>query len=144
MATITKIEDVFAWQRARELSKAIIAATGKGTFARDRALKDQILRASSSIMDNIAEGLGRSGNKEFRQALAQAKGSVLEVKSQLYTACDRNHISATERQRMLVLAESAEQLIGGFIRYLNRCELAGSKFRPDFGVPSDRTDKPKT
>lgn len=80
-------------------------------------------------MDNIAEGFGRSGTKEFRQALAQAKGSVHEVKSQVYTAFDRDHISVADRKKLVGLVEITEKLIGGFIRYLNRCDLTGTKFK---------------
>jgi four helix bundle protein len=88
MANISKFEEIEAWCKARLLTKEIYAATSQGEFAHDFALRDQIRRASVSIMSNIAEGFERGGNKEFRQFLFMAKGSAGEVRSQLYIALD--------------------------------------------------------
>ena len=90
MATFKTFEEIDAWKKARELTKRVCAVTGVGTFARDFSLKDQIRRASVSIMSNIAEGFDRGGTGEFVQFLAIAKGSAAEVKSQLYVALDQN------------------------------------------------------
>ena len=65
MAKFTKFEDIQAWQHARELSKNIYKITNLDKFRNDYALIRQIRRSSGSIMDNIAEGFGRGGNKEF-------------------------------------------------------------------------------
>jgi hypothetical protein len=59
MATIKTFEDIEAWRKARELSRDIFEQTLKETFAKDYSLKDQVNRASGSIMDNIAEGSER-------------------------------------------------------------------------------------
>ncbi len=58
-------EDLIVWQRAKELTKLIYSSTNNGAFQKDFGLKDQIQRASVSVMSNIAEGFGRGGNKEF-------------------------------------------------------------------------------
>src|SRR6266849_2693566 len=92
MATFKTFEEIDAWKRARELTKRIYAVSGAGTFAKDFSLKDQIRRASVSIMSNIAEGYDRGGTAEFIQFLAIAKGSTAEVKCQLYVALDQNYI----------------------------------------------------
>jgi len=92
MATIKRFEDISAWQKARELSKEIYAITKIGRFSKDYELKGQILKASGSIMDNIAEGFERGGKGEFIQFLGIAKGSCGEVRSQLYRALDREYI----------------------------------------------------
>jgi len=63
MATFKTFEDIEAWQRSRELTKSIYKVTSQGTFARDFGLRNQIRKASISIMSNIAEGFERSGNK---------------------------------------------------------------------------------
>ena len=76
MAKIERFEEIDAWKKARELTKNIYEITGKGNISKDFALRDQLRRASMSIMANIAEGFERGGNKEFRQFLAVAKGSV--------------------------------------------------------------------
>jgi four helix bundle protein len=83
MATFKKFEEIEAWRKARELTKRIYKITRTTSFARDFGLKDQIRRASVSIMSNIAEGYDRCGTGEFIQFLATAKGSAAEVKCQL-------------------------------------------------------------
>ena len=50
---ITRFEEIEGWQLARELSQRIYSVSVSGSFARDFALRDQINRASGSIMDNI-------------------------------------------------------------------------------------------
>jgi len=88
MATITRFEDIIAWQKARVLCIAINAYTRKEVFSKDFRLVSQIKSSSGSAMDNIAEGFERGGNKEFIQVLFIAKGSVGETRSQLYRALD--------------------------------------------------------
>ena len=76
MARIEKFEDIEAWQRARQLAKAVYVVTSEGKFARDFGLRDQIQRAAVSVMSNIAEGFERGVDVEFRRFLAIAKGSA--------------------------------------------------------------------
>jgi four helix bundle protein len=80
MATFKKFEEIECWKRARELTRRIYKISSKAAFARDFGLKDQIRRASVSVMSNIAEGYDRSGTGEFVQFLATAKGSAAEVR----------------------------------------------------------------
>ena len=128
MATIEKFEDIEAWQRARELTRDIYRITNQGSFARDFGLRDQIRRASVSIMSNIAEGFGRGGNKEFIQFLSTAKGSTSEVQAQLYVALDAEYIRKEQFQQLYDLAQSSGKLTGGFIRYLQKSDHKGVKF----------------
>jgi four helix bundle protein len=86
MATIKRFEDILSWQKARELNKFIGDIIDKGKFKRSYKLIDQIEGSSGSIMDNIAEGFERGGNKEFIQFLYISKGSCGEFRSQLYRA----------------------------------------------------------
>jgi len=90
---IEKFEDIEAWQKMRELVRGIYQATNEGNFARDYSLRDQIRRASVSVMSNIAEGYARQTDKEFGQFLHIALGSVAEVQSYLYIAQDLGHLS---------------------------------------------------
>lgn len=92
---IRKFEDLESWKKARKLTNTIYEATGTGTFTRDFGLKDQIRRASVSILSNIAEGFQRGGDKEFLQFLAVAKGSCGEVRAQLYIAVDQGYYRKT-------------------------------------------------
>src|ERR1051325_3359545 len=93
MARIEKFEDLLSWQKARELTRMVYEVSRQSRFAADFALKDQIRRASVSILANISEGFERGGDKEFRQFLAQAKGSCAEVRAQLYVALDEQYVS---------------------------------------------------
>ena len=129
MGKIERFEDIDAWRKARELTKAIYNVTAEGKIATDFSLKDQIRRASLSIMANIAEGFEREGNKEFRQFLAQAKGSVGEVKSLIYVALDAGLTSSVDFNRIMALADETSRLLAGFLRYLKATDKKGSKFK---------------
>ena len=128
MASIEKFEDIEAWQKARELTREIYRVTNQGAFAKDFGLRDQIRRASVSIMSNIAEGFGRGGNREFIQFLSMAKGSVSEVQAQLYVAVDAGYLTKDQFQQLYSLSQSTGNLIGGFIRYLTKSADKGVKF----------------
>lgn len=129
MATITKFEDLEVWQKARTLCQMIFKLTQKESFSKDYELKNQISRSSGSIMDNIAEGFERGGNKEFIQFLGYSKGSAGEVRSQLYRASDRGHISEMEFKETYALADEVGKMIGGFTNYLLKGDYKGHKFK---------------
>jgi four helix bundle protein len=129
MGKIERFEDIDAWKKARELTKIIYEVTAQGKFASDFSLKDQIRRATVSIMANIAEGFEREGNKEFRQFLAQAKGSVGEVKSLIYVALDAGSLSSEQFNRIMALGDETSRLLAGFLRYLKATNKKGSKFK---------------
>lgn len=133
MGAIKRFEDIEAWKKARELNREVYRITRSDPFARDFALRDQIRRASISVMSNIAEGYERDGNAEFRQFLYIAKGSAGEVRSQLYAALDAEYIDDATFQRLTALAGEVTRLLAGFIRYLERSDLDGRKFAPRDG-----------
>ncbi len=64
-------------------------------------------------MSNIAEGFDRAGRAEFHQFLVVAKGSVAEVRSQLYVALDARYIDEDEFVVIKELAEETTRIIGG-------------------------------
>lgn len=118
MARIERFEDIQAWQKARELVRSTYQVTNKRDFARDYGLRDQVRRASVSVMSNIAEGFSRQTDKEFVQFLHVAKGSASEVQSQLYVALDLKYISEATFKQLYELSEETIRLISGFVRYL--------------------------
>jgi len=118
MTRIKRFEDITAWQRAREVVKSIYEITSKESFAKDYSLKDQIRRASISVMSNIAEGFSRQTDREFIQFPHVAKGSASEVQSQLYVALDLKYISEATFKELYELLEETIRLISGFVRYL--------------------------
>ena len=66
MSTIQKFEDLKVWEKARAANLQIYKLSNNGSFSKDFGLRDQIRRASISIMSNIAEGFERNGNREFK------------------------------------------------------------------------------
>jgi four helix bundle protein len=129
MATISRFEDIIAWQKARVLCKAINIYTRNEFFSKDFKLISQIKSSSGSAMDNIAEGFERGGNKEFIQFLFIAKGSVGETRSQLYRALDNEYITKEEFQKAYDLADEVGKLVRGFISHLKSSELKGDKYK---------------
>jgi four helix bundle protein len=145
---IKKFEDLGVWQEARELCKEIFSQISEGSFSKDFALVNQINRSSGSVMDNIAEGFGRSGNKEFIQYLSISKASCTEVKSQLYRALDRNYLKTEKAEELNARTQSLINQLGGFIHYLKQSEYKGSKFKDTdlvyFPNHKSRIDNPKS
>ena len=129
MATLTRFEDLEAWQKARELTQGVYRVTRSGRFSEDRALRDQICRAAVSVLSNIAEGFERSGTGEFIQFLAVAKGSAAEVEAQLYVALDQTYITQAEFDALRELTGSTRRLIAGLMKYLKTSGIKGEKYR---------------
>ena len=118
MATIERFEDIKAWQAARELVSAVYRVSGRGKFEKDFGLRDQIQRASVSVMANIAEGFERGSDKEFHRFLYIAKGSAGEVRSHLFVALDLGYVTSDEFDNLCAKAEDVAKALSGFITYL--------------------------
>jgi len=129
MATFSSFQDIKAWQKARELVNEIYAISKKPAFFRDIGLREQIRRASVSVMSNIAEGFERDGKKEFIQFLSIAKGSCGETRSLLFAALDQQYIDENTFNNLYSLAEDIGKLIGGLMNYLKGSALAGTKYK---------------
>lgn len=133
MATIEKFEDIISWKEARSLNKTIGELIDSGRFKNSYRLINQIEGAAGSIMDNIAEGFERGGNKEFIQFLYIAKASCGELRSQLYRALDRNYIEQNEFDQISTQAKKISGLIQKFISYLENSETKGLKYKKRTG-----------
>lgn len=129
MATIKKFEELEIWQMARILSKEIYKITKYSEFSRDFKLVDQIRGSSGSVMDNIAEGFGRGGNKEFSNFLTFTIGSANETQSQLYRALDQEYITETEFNQLYEKADEIIRRSGKLIQYLKSSDHLGIKFQ---------------
>lgn len=106
-------EELVAWQKARELTRAIYQVTASGEFARDYGLRDQIRRAAVSVMSNIAEGYERGGRSEFHQFLVIAKASCAEVRSQLYIAHDVGYLDSKAFEELKADTEELSCILAG-------------------------------
>jgi four helix bundle protein len=125
---IEKFEDLEIWQLARELCKNIFVITISEPFCNDFKLRDQIRSSSGSIMDNIAEGFERNGNKEFIQFLSVAKGSCGECRSQSYRAYDYQYTDNDTLKDLVLRTSTLSKKISRFITYLKQSDLKGTKF----------------
>src|SRR3989344_5271205 len=114
--TIKTFEDIIAWQKSRELFLIINKSL---TNCKNYSYKDQLLRATLSISNNIAEGSDRGSNKELRQFLVISRGSAAEVRSMLLIAEDLKLISPENLQNSMILVKDISRLLTGFIKSIN-------------------------
>ncbi len=126
---VKRFEDLKVWQEARVFCKMIFKISQREKFYNDFALKNQIRRASGSIMDNIAEGFERDGNKEFIQFLSIAKGSAGECRSQLVRAYDCNYINKEELGEMGEQIIRISKMLSSLIKTLKQSEHRGRKYK---------------
>jgi four helix bundle protein len=128
MATINDFEDLEIWQLGREICQLVWNLFETTSLGKDYELKNQMNRSSGSIMDNISEGFERNGRREFINFLSYSKGSCGELRSQLYRAFDRNHISKEEFEQLKDKTIIESKKIGAFMSYLVKSDIKGSKF----------------
>ncbi len=125
--TINRFEDLEIWKNARELCKKVRWISENTNLSKDYSLKDQILRSSGSVMDNIAEGYERDGKKEFIQFLYIAKASLGETRSQVYRCFDANQITDEKYNELLNDCLNLSAQIKKFINYLSNSDYQGHK-----------------
>jgi four helix bundle protein len=125
--TIRKFEDLDVWKNAREFCKKIREIINTPALLKNYALKDQILRSSGSVMDNIAEGFERDGNKEFIQFLYFSKGSLGETRSQVHRCFDSGYLSELKYEELLTDCQNLSGQISNLITYLHKSEIQGLK-----------------
>ena len=112
---IERFEEIIAWQKAKDLAVKIYSSFAD---TKDFGFKDQIQRASVSIMNNIAEGFERKSNNEFKQFLYIAKGSCGEVRSMLILAKELQKINKDESSKLIELSEEISKILSGLIKTL--------------------------
>ena len=127
--TVAYFEDLEIWKSARDVTNKIYSLTNNSAFSKDFGLRDQIRRASVSIMSNIAEGYERGGNQELMQFLSIAKGSCGEVRCQLYVAVDQRYIDKQEGEQLIDYCKKISIMINNFMEYLKRSHFKGPKYK---------------
>ncbi|PKQ45041.1 four helix bundle protein [Confluentibacter flavum] len=128
MAHHSSFESLAIYKEATLFSDAILEIICNTSLNKDYKLREQINGSSGSIMDNIAEGFGRGGNKEFIMFLSYSRGSCSESKSQLLRCFRRNHIDESTFNKLNNDAENLINQLSKFINYLKSSERKGSKF----------------
>jgi len=116
--------NLIAWQKAKELALEIYRATR--VFPKDElyGLTSQMRRAAISVPSNIAEGKGRHSHKELVQFLYRARGSLLELETQLSIAQELGYVDSTVSKHLGVLMAEEGRILNGLI---NRFEVHEAK-----------------
>jgi four helix bundle protein len=128
MATYRRFEDLPVWQKARELAKDADHLIYSTRIQTNFKLKDQISSSSGSVMDNIAEGFERGGNREFVNFLSISKGSCGEFRSQMYRCVDCAYINPEQFAQFKAQAETISSELENLMGYLNNSDKKGHKF----------------
>jgi four helix bundle protein len=127
MSKLGKFEDLTIFQMARDLCKEVYAITKESEFHKDSRFVQQIHAAAGSVMDNIAEGFERDGNKEFINFLYIAKGSCGEVRSQIIRASDVGFIDKETAKKLYNESLNLSKAISKFITSIKRSSITGLK-----------------
>ena len=108
-------KDLVAWQKSMDLVTATYRATAR--FPRDElfGLTSQLRRAAVSIPSNIAEGQGRLSEKEFRYFLGQARGSLMEVETQLQVAENLGYLEPESKHKLTETCAEVGRILNGLI-----------------------------
>ena len=120
MTKVTRFEDLKCWKLARELVGLVYRSCDEGKLSKDFETKAQFKRAAMSTMNNIAEGFGRYGNKDFIRFLDIAQSSCIEVKSMTYALEDMKYLDDEKVNEIRSKAEETKNSILAFIRYLRK------------------------
>jgi len=112
-------ENSEAWKSARELTNVVYSFCRREPLAKDFGLRDQLQRATVSVMNNVAEGWESLHVAEKRQANNIARKSCGEVRPMSYVLLDNQFITPVEQQKFLTQCVQTGKLITGLIRSIN-------------------------
>ena len=118
MPTFKRFEEMHAWRSAREPVKCIYEITRERDFYRDFGLRDQIRRAAVSVMSNIAEGFGRSTDKDKCKFFNYAKGSYAEFRAQAYIGIKARYIPEDAGNFWIAESNKISAMLTGLMKYL--------------------------
>ncbi len=111
-------KDLVAWQKAIAFVTAIYRVTARFPANELYGLTSQLRRAAVSVPSNIAEGQGRNTKGEFRQFLGQARGSLLEIETQLLIAENLGYLEKLEAERLLAGCGEVFRIVNGLMQSL--------------------------
>lgn len=120
MARFDTLEEIKAWQSAREVTRDIFVLFRRPGLRREFTLKDQMTRAALSVMNNIAEGFGRNRPRDFANFLTISRGSGIELQSMLHVMKDLNFLTDEEFATFFSRIDSMNRMINSLSGYLRR------------------------
>ena len=116
--SLSSFRDLRVWQEAMDLAREVYKSTISFPKHELYGLTQQIRRAAVSVPSNIAEGKGHRSNKEFAHFLFHARGSLLELQTQVLIAEELQYLSKVEASRLLSMAEGVSRALNGLIHAL--------------------------
>jgi four helix bundle protein len=121
--------DLVAWQKAMKFVTAIYEVTQRFPSEERYGLTNQLRRASVSVPSNIAEGQARFSQKEFHHFLSMARGSLVEIETQLLIARNLKYLHPAKAEDLLATADELGRILNGLISSIkNRAAQAGVVF----------------
>ena len=115
MPSSSSFKDLRVWQEGMRFAVAIYRVTNNFPKHELYGLSQQLRRAAVSIPSNIAEGKGHRSDREFRNFLLHARGSLLEVQTQLMIAEELQYISLEEGEQLLASSDAIGRCLNGLI-----------------------------
>jgi len=113
-------KDLLVWQKSMQLARDVYRETSRFPKAEMFGFTSQLRRAVVSVPSNIAEGHGRLSDKSLRVFLAQARGSLYEVETQLQLAADLGYLPVTAERGMNGQCEEIARMLNGLLGAIER------------------------
>lgn len=107
--------DLKVWQRALDLTLEVYRCTRDFPRQEFNGLSDQMRRAAVSIASNIAEGKGRSTDRDFAYFLCHARGSLHELETQAVIAQELGYLSEDAGLKLCSLSAETGKMLNGLI-----------------------------
>jgi four helix bundle protein len=116
----SSFRDLRVWQEAMGLTVAVYRSNGVFPRHEVYGLSQQMRRAAVSVPSNIAEGKGQHTDRAFCSFLFHARGSLLELQTQLMIAQQLEYLAKDETSRLLELAAGVGRSLSGLINSLRQ------------------------
>lgn len=120
VTTLGNLEEIAAWQKAKQLTLEIYTVSSQGAFAKDAEMRDQFRVQCVAILTNIVEGFARSETGEFAPSLAKANAMTGEIRNRLYTAVDKGYLGKMIFDHLYVLATETTRAIDELTAFLRK------------------------
>ena len=112
--------NLIVWQKAHTLTKEVFAVSATWNTSPHYVLRNQMVRAALSVPANLAEGAGRTGDREFRRFVRIALGSASELEYHLLLARDLGLVSDVTYDRLAGCAADIKRMLTGLAAKLSR------------------------